>query len=261
VDLGFGETESSGLFEIARALYRRKGTIGLIISFCLLLATLISVAQPRMYRAVASLEIQGVNENFLNLRDIDPTATPTAYSNDAYVQTQAEILQQNSLIEQAAKKLDLAKRAEFQPKASRWDKLLEAFGTSASSGQQVLETAKKHLKIASFRDSRVIRIIYDARDPQMAADFANMLAQTFIEQSVEARRRAAQQIKEWLGPQLQDLRSKLQQAEVELDAYSRTSGLMYTPSQQSLAEEKLRMLQDELSRAQADRIASRATMN
>ena len=135
---------------------------------------------------------------------------------------------------------------------------MKAFGTSAPSGKQVLETAKKHLKIASFRDSRIIRIIYDARDPQIAADFANTLAQTFIEQSVEARRSAAQQIKEWLGPQLQDLRSKLQQAEVELDAYSRSSGLMYTPSQQSLAEEKLRMLQDELSRAQADRIGKQA---
>src|SRR5690242_70511 len=67
---GFGETESSGLFEIARALYRRKGTIGLIIFSCVLVAVLISAAQPRMYRSVASLEIQGVNENFLNLRDI-----------------------------------------------------------------------------------------------------------------------------------------------------------------------------------------------
>jgi capsular exopolysaccharide synthesis family protein len=204
-----------------------------------------------MYKAVASLEIQGVNENFLNLRDIDPTATPAVYSNAAYVQTQAEILQQNSLIAQVATKLKLDQRPEFKVKPSRWKKM--------PPEQYVVEAVKAHLTIAPSRgDSRVIRIVYEARDPQLAADFANSMATTFIEQSVEARQRAAQQIREWLSPQLQEFRNKLQKAEGELDTYARASGLMFTTGQQSLAEEKLRALQNELSKAQTERIATQA---
>jgi hypothetical protein len=39
------------------------------------------------------------------------------------------------------------------------------------------------------------------------------MAQTFIEQSIEARWNAAQQIKEWLRPQVEELRVKLEKAE------------------------------------------------
>src|SRR5579859_3720964 len=87
------------------ALYRRKGTVLLAGLAGVLIATLVSLAQPRLYRSVATLEIQGVNENFLNLRDIDPNAAPSATTNEVYVKTQGDILQQDSLIEQAAQKL------------------------------------------------------------------------------------------------------------------------------------------------------------
>jgi len=33
------------------------------------------------------------------------------------------------------------------------------------------------------RDSQIIRVAFDAHDPQLAADFANTLARTFIEQT------------------------------------------------------------------------------
>src|SRR5690242_964432 len=114
----FSSEESSSSMECVRALYRRKGTVLLITLLGVLLAALVSLAQPRLYRSVASLEVQGINENFLNLRDIDPAATPGSSSTDVYVKTQAEILQQDALIEQTAEKVKLGERAEFRPQLS-----------------------------------------------------------------------------------------------------------------------------------------------
>ena len=79
----------------------------------MLAAALISAVQPRLYRSQASIQIQGVNENFLNLRDVFPTAAPSA-DNAVYVQTQAEMLQQDSLLELVVDKLHLQDRPEYQ---------------------------------------------------------------------------------------------------------------------------------------------------
>ena len=60
-----------------------------------------------------------------------------------------------------------------------------------------------------MRNSRIIQIVCDARDATLAADLANTLAQTFIEQSTETRQRAARQTYESLQLQLEELRPRL----------------------------------------------------
>ncbi len=254
------DSEWSSPVEFLRVLQRRKGTLLGVTLAGVLVAALVSLAQPRLYRSVASLEVQGVNENFLNLRDIDPAATPNAASNDAYVKTQSEILQQDALLEQAADKLNLAERPEFQPRSSFWERLHGAAPTASAqnSGHYAADVARKHLKIEPSRDSQIIHVSFEARDPQLAADFANTLARTFIEQSVAGRRRAAQEIQEWLGPRIQELRGKLEASEAALDQYTRESGLVLAPGQDTLAADKLRTLQDELSKAQSDLISKQA---
>jgi hypothetical protein len=89
-----------------------------------------------------------------------------------------------------------------------------------------------------------------SRDPKLAADFANSMSETFIEQSIEARWNAAQQIREWLRPQVEELRVKLEKAEEELQSYSRKSGVIVTSAQETLAEDRLRSVQGELTKAQ-----------
>ena len=244
--------------ECLGVLYRRKGTLLLITLLGVVVATLVSLAQPRLYQSVATLEIQGVNENFLDLHNIDATTTPTASTSEVFVKTQAEILQQDALIEQAAQKLKLGERAEFRPRRSFWSRLHGTAASSATGEQYATDVVKKHLKIQPSRDSQIIHIAFDAGEPQLAADFVNTLAQTFIEQSVLERRRAAQQIQEWLAPRIQDLRSKLQSSEADLDAYTRDAGLILTSGQDMLAADKLRTLQDEYAKAQDDLIAKQA---
>ena len=92
-----------------------------IAFFGIIAAALITVGQPSKYQSQASIQIQGVNENYLNLRDIYPTAAPSA-DNAVYVQTQAEILQQDALIEQVVRKLHLEERPEYRSSSSLWER-------------------------------------------------------------------------------------------------------------------------------------------
>ncbi len=175
-----------------RILLRRKTTLLWITGITALGALLITSWQPHVYQSRASIEVQSFNENFLALRDIYPTAA-SSFDAGLYVQTQVELLQQDSLIEEAARKLRLGERPEFQPSAALVSKL------------------RQHIRIVPSRNSRIIQIVCDARDAQLAADLANTLARSFIEQSVETRQRAARQTYESLREQLDELRRELLQ--------------------------------------------------
>ena len=257
------EGEWRGLLDYARLLYKRKWTLALALVAGIIVTAASTVTQTPTYESQATLEVQGVNDNFLNLQNIDPTAAFSAVNESNYVQTQAEILGQDTMIEQVVRKLKLNDLASFQPpaKPGLMGQLRVKLGFKPPPKlpmQYAVAVAKENLKIDPSRQSRIIRVSYQSRDPQLCADFVNTLAQIFIEQSVTSRQRAAQQIQEWLSPQLGTLRNKLEKSETALDAYTRANGLMFTQGQQSLAEEKLKLLQDEVSRAQADRIAKQS---
>jgi receptor protein-tyrosine kinase len=211
--------------ECARTLYRRKATLLWIAFFGVIAAALLSLAQPRTYRSEASIQVQGVNENFLNLRDIYPTAAPSA-DNAVYVQTQADMLQQDALIEQVVRRLHLEERREYQTGFSLWDRFRPARGAAAAqvpAARAAAEEVKKNLQIVASRGSSIIRIVCQARDPQLAADIANTLAHTFIEQSIETRQRSAQQTYASLSGDLKEIRHRILQSEGELRAYERGS--------------------------------------
>ena len=122
--------DSLGLMAFALMLYRRKWMLVSMALAGAIIAVVVSVFQPRMYRSVAILEIQSANEDFLNLKDINPTATPPGYSDESYIQTQAELLRQDWLIERAVHKMKLVQLPEFTPKPNTWGRLRAVVGLS-----------------------------------------------------------------------------------------------------------------------------------
>ena len=189
-DTSTSRQEWSGL-ESIRILYRRKAALLWITCLGIVGAALIAAFQSRVYQSHAAIEILGLNENFLSLRDIYPTAAPIV-DVTGYMQTQVELLQQDSLIERSLRKLRLQGRSDFEPSLATVEKL------------------RQQIRIVPLRNSRVIQIICDAHNAQFAADLANTLAQTFIEQNIETRQRDARQTYDALRAQVEELRHRLQ---------------------------------------------------
>jgi receptor protein-tyrosine kinase len=202
-------------WDCARTLYRRKATLLWIAGFGLVAAALVTLAQPRLYRSEAALQVLAVNDNFLSLRDVYPTAATGAES-PVYVQTQAEMLQQGPLIDQVVKKLHLNGRA-----LEDGSSVLGRFRPAARS---VADEVRENLQVVPSRGSSIIRIVCQARDPQLAADIPNTLAEAFIEQSIEARQRSARQTYATLSVELEGLRKRLQRSETQLGGPARGPG-------------------------------------
>ena len=68
----------------------------------------------------------------------------------------------------------------------------------------------------------------------------------------------AQHTGDWLSRQLKDVKENLKQSERNLEASTGSAGLMVHQGGESVADEKLRALQAELMRAEADRVAKQA---
>ena len=219
---GAGSTggQEWSVLDCQRTLFRNKFSLLWIAGLGILAAALISALQPRMYQSHASIQIQGVNDNFLDLRDIYPTSAPSA-DNAVYIQTQAEMLRQDALIEQVVRKLRLWERPEFGSGFKSWGGGLPDRSDLSAPAWKAVEQVKKTLQIVPARGSSIIQIVCEARTPQLASDIANTLAQTFIEQGIEARQRVAKQTYASLSLELQELRKRLLISEAELGARGR----------------------------------------
>src|SRR5437868_6797189 len=99
-----------GLIGYLQILSRHKGAL-LVSAFAGALAgLLIALPQTPLYQARTSLEIQGLNENFLNMKDFSPTSTGSVSYPDFDIQTQVRILESRSLAARVLDKLDKDKR-------------------------------------------------------------------------------------------------------------------------------------------------------
>jgi len=259
----FEEPGPGLLPEYWQILRRRKGTLILIVFLGLLTSLLLTLLQTPIYQARGSIEIQNLNENFLNMRNVSPTADEGGSSTPGSdLQTQAKILQSASLLDRVVAKLDLGKKLFPEEGIGRlpaWRKALGlGRGRQASTREKILTLLAMNLKISNEPNTRLVEIRYDSTDPQLAADIVNTLTAEFVQQNIESHWKTTQQTGEWLTRQMQDVRIKLEKSDDELQTYAQTSGLLFTSEKDNVAEEKLRQLQEELSKAQADRVTSQS---
>jgi capsular exopolysaccharide synthesis family protein len=129
--------------------------------------------------------------------------------------------------------------------------------------EQVVDGIQKNLTVQAWGESRTAEIFYDSPDPKLASDVANTLVQTFIDESREIRWNSTQNTAEWLAGHLKELQKSLDNSEAKLQDFARSTGIMLTSDKQDVAghnisEDKLKQIQDELSRAQADRTQKQA---
>jgi capsular exopolysaccharide synthesis family protein len=258
------------LLEYWDILRRRRGTLVLIAFLGLLTSLLLTLPQTPIYQARASLEIQNLNENFLNMRDISPTANDgSSYQPQYDLQTQVKILQSESVLEGVIAKLNLEKKLVQEKGRGRLSAWRNALGLPESRPdsprEETLRRVTKNLKIRTEANTRLVELLYDSQDPQLAADFVNALTAEFIQQNLEARWKTTQQTGEWLTRQMEDVRIKLEKSEDELQSYAHATGLLFTSEkvgsqliEGNVAEDKLRQLQEELSAAHGDRVTKQS---
>jgi polysaccharide biosynthesis transport protein len=255
------DNPSFSLLDYWEGIRRYKLMILAFVAMGAMGGLILSFLQTPAYRAHTSLEVEDLNENFQNLKDNDPTAQVA--SAESYFQTQVKILQSREMIELVIDKLNLMQ--SMAPHKHFWSGWIHhnAEPNPALQREQVVDGIQKNLTVQAWGESRTAEIFYQSPDPKVASDVANTLVQTFIDESREIRWNSTQNTAEWLTGHLKELQKSLDSSEAKLQDFARSTGILLSSDKQDVAghnisEDKLKQIQDELSRAQGDRTQKQA---
>jgi len=263
-----GETlemqEPANLLAYWRVVRKRRWTVLTVLFVLFTLVLLATLKQKSIYRANALLEIEKENPNILTLQEMFAIETVS----DSYLETQYKILRSDTLARRVIDQLHLDRLPEFNPRARREvpgaSPAVVAGGAARDAGgyQATLRAFRDGLSVDPVKRSRLVEIGFESQDPELAAHVVNALASHYIQQSLEVRWEATQKASEWLSQQLLDLKARLEKSEHEMQAYARENGLLFLESEkgapENIVNERLRQLQEELTRAQGTRYQKEA---
>jgi len=160
----------------------------------LLGALVISVLQTRIIVPGLRVEIQDFNANLLDIKGVDASDSAGSYiTPESYMETQVKILQSESVLGRVIDKLTSTQSGPHP--AGGISKLWKS--SHVPEREELIRQAERNLTVRTSGNSRLLEVLYESSNPQVAADFANTLVSEFIEQSQEMRWKSTQRTAEW----------------------------------------------------------------
>lgn len=258
-----GFVQESLMEEYMRTLGRHRPAIlvgalaGLGFAMLLVLPT-----QP-VYTTRTSLDIRSLNTEFMDIHSIAPTSGGSDEVN-TNLQTQIRMLQSETLLQNTIARVNSLPHPESFPRndiLSRLERTLHLGGDDSIPYEKLVEDASHRIKVKPLGLSRLVEVSCASWDAQFSALFCNSVVATYEQQDLQTRATEALKTQQWLTRQVADVGQHAQELQKRLEAAVGGNGLMLSQTTTSAGEEKLRALQQELVRAQADRMQKEATVD
>ena len=228
------DTEISEVVLYWRSIVKRKWAILGVALVVSALAALAALNTTPVYHATATVLIE---QNRPKIVSIEEVYSGGGNSREHF-ETQADILGSRSLANKVIEKLNLTHHPEFDPRQGKppfWRAVLKQLGIGAEGKPQtekqihsaVLNAFMNRTSIEPGRMSQLIKVSFDSADPQLAADVANEMVQSYIDNDMETRYNMTKRASEWLKERLSGLKHNLEQSERALQAYREKENIVH----------------------------------
>jgi succinoglycan biosynthesis transport protein ExoP len=253
--------DPAGLHTLTALLWRWKLTIVAVAIFGLMIGIAAGVYTKPVYRARTSLQLEGLNDQAFPVSPQLPNASP-----ENYLQNEVKVLESDTLARRIGDKLKAtSENPSTTPAPGLLNRLndwlrfgLAPHGDPTTATERRTQTVKKALTVRTSLQSQVIELFFDAPNPKMAELGANAAASEFINLNREARSQMVQDTTEWLNKQAAELKARLESSNRQLQQFASESGLLIGNNQSTPAQDRMRQIQEALTRAEADRAAKQA---
>ena len=205
------------------------------------LGLLAGFLQTPQYQAAVLLQIEPPTPTFMSVSDA-LVGGGSYYQNADFYNTQFKILHSRGVGEKVVERLKLSDRSPFTDNADPGGTLMA------------------HVDIDPVPESRLVRILVTHEDPRQAAQWANALADVYIEQSLAARVQAARQAYDWLQERLAATQEAMRQARTKLVAGYQGQDLFVPEGSVSAVTTSITKLNDDYLAARTRRIALEAAI-
>ena len=175
------------------------------------------------------------------------------------VTSQVQLVLSRDLAREIIKKNKLAERPEFDPVLSGMSplkSLLALFGIgrdpfSMTPEERVLDAYYERLTVYAVDKSRVIVVEFQSRDPELAARVANSIADGYLVLQQNARQQQAKSASQWLSGEIDNLRTKVAEAEARVEDFRSKSNLFVGTNNTTLSNQQMGELNTQLNNARA----------
>jgi polysaccharide biosynthesis transport protein len=242
---------------LGQALVKKRGWI-IIPTVLALVCSVVAVnlITPR-YRSEARILIDG-RENVFLRPNADRAEERTALDAEA-VTSQVQLVLSRELAREVIARNKLADRPEFDPVlsgVSPLKSLLALVGIgrdpfAMTPEERVLDAYYERLTAYAVDKSRVIVIEFQSRDPELAAQVANSIAEGYLVLQQAARQQQAKSAGQWLLGEIDSLRKKVSDAESRVEDFRSKSSLFVGTNNTTLSNQQMGELNTQLNNARA----------
>jgi succinoglycan biosynthesis transport protein ExoP len=240
-------TAADAIGSAIRFFRRQRRVIISSVLVLITLGTLYTLLAPSRYTSTALVYAD------LSRQEINPPqqqAISPSPEDPTEVDSQVEVFRSLNVLLPVVEQLKLREDPEFAKKSS-------LLGGSQAQGEQaelssLLEELEKALQVRRVGKTHVIEVLFTARSPSRAAEVANAIANSFIQDRLQAKYEAAQRAIAWLHNRLTELKRQASAAEETIERFKSSHVLPGEIIAQQLSELKSRRTAIQAEVATAD---------
>ena len=260
------------LLEYWQIVLRWKWLIAAIIGASVIAGLILSLLMTPQYSSRARVEISREQKNVTNVQGLEAAE---AGRNQEFYNTQWALLEARSLAERVARELRLASRPEFfeahgvkpegEDSESEGAAQLRSAVLRQKREKQAVDLLLEHVSISPIRGSSLVDVGYSSGSPGLSASIANTWTQQFMVASMDRRFASTSDARTFLEGRLADLRVRLEKSERDAVNFAADKNIVQLSrnaeekgptSQSTLAGMDLSLLNAELAKATAERVAA-----
>ncbi len=274
--------EQIDLRQYLGVLIKRRWIIITVFAVLFLTVAVHTFTATPVYQATARIVIEKENPNLVSIQEVmtvDSTGTD-------YYQTQYKIIESRAVAREVIRRLDLNNSPEFFPPpkdtvisnikgwirdtvatAGAWiESLLKAGQDKDSENAGALDDDSPDFVLVSdfidridvnpIRNSRLVDISAEAKDPVMAARMTNELVKAYIGKNLETKLLAAKDAVQWLGERINEERKKVEAAEKAMLRYKEENQIItgFSSDAENITAQKLAELNAQVIEAESKRV-------
>ncbi len=191
------------------SILRRRKWIA--ISFFLITVTAVTVAtfsQKRVYRATATVIVDAESPDVLSVKDVVKLGESNYFAYRDYIETQQEIIRSRRTAHHVMNNLKLGGMEEFKKSIDP------------------IQTLLKKLHVALIRNTRILTIHVDDRDPKQASMIANEFARVYANSNITLKMKMSRDAEEWLRQEVEEQKKKVNDSELRLQTYKEENNIV-----------------------------------
>jgi len=236
-----------------RTVVKRKYTVFGFAAIVVALFAAYAYTRTPIYEGVARLQIDPTRSTNLGLDNGDKSASGSPDA-DGHVKTEVAIIQSDTVATRVINSLGLSANQHFAGTKLAKLGIHDVSQLNPSQRQGLLDGFHGNMTVKVVPSTELVEIRFRNSDPAIATNVANSVIDEYMKRNFLARVDGTAQVSQWLSKQLEEIQESTTAAQQKLAAFQKDNNFLGTNESDNIVTDRLKQLNEELTRAEADRI-------